>query len=74
MISRLSHLTYKRFMKFLIAPESSNVMVSALLLSECMNNCSVIDFCAEINTLDAILLLIKAKLIRLRENPVDVGG
>jgi hypothetical protein len=60
-------LAYWRFMKFSVAPESRSVVVSALLLRECMCARIVIDFRADIYTL--LLDLIKAVLIRRRENP-----
>jgi len=56
-------------MKFLVASESSNVVVSALLCEEWIYDQMVIDFHADIYTFVWSLLLIKAELIRQRENP-----
>src|SRR5580693_8845496 len=56
-------------MKFSVAPLSSKAVVSALLASECMKQCIVIDFRMEIYTLSLLLCLIRADLIRHWENP-----
>jgi len=56
-------------MKFLVAPESSSAVVSALLCEEWIYDRIVIDFRADIYTFVWSLLLIKAELIRRRENP-----
>ena len=56
-------------MKFLVAPLSNRVVVSALLVSECIKQCIVIDFRIEIYTLSLLLCLIRANLIRHWENP-----
>ena len=55
-------------MKFSVAPESSKAVVSALLCDEWIYDLIVIDFCVDIYTLVGSLLLIKAELIRQREN------
>src|SRR5580693_5857373 len=56
-------------MKFSVAPLSSKAVVSALLVSECIKQCIVIDFRMEIYTLSLLLCLIRADLIRHWENP-----
>jgi hypothetical protein len=57
-------------MKFSVAPESTNMIASALFDFKCMKNLTVIDFLLDINTLEVWLCLIKANLIKLCENPV----
>ncbi len=52
-----------------MAPESNRDMVSALLVFEWIKTWTVIDFQADMYTLE-LLGLINANLIRLRENPV----
>ena len=53
-----------------MAPESSRDIVSALFEFKWMKTRTVIDFRADMYTLE-LLGLISADLIRLRENPVD---
>ncbi len=53
-----------------MAPESSREIVSALFEFEWIKTRTVIDFRADMYTLE-LLGLISADLIRLRENPVD---
>src|SRR6266404_7402495 len=69
LIGRFSHFAYWRFRKFSVAPESSRDMVSALFEFEWIKTRTVIDFRADMYTLE-LLGLISADLIRLRENPV----
>ncbi len=54
-----------------MAPESSRDIVSALFKFEWIKTRTVIDFRADMYTLE-LLGLISADLIRLRENPVDL--
>ena len=54
-----------------MAPESSRDMVSALFEFEWIKTWTVIDFRADMYTLE-LLGLISADLIRLRENPVGL--
>jgi hypothetical protein len=56
-------------MKFSVALLSNRAVVSALLVSECIKQCIVIDFHIEIYTLSLLLCLIRADLIRHWENP-----
>ena len=63
-------LVYLRFRKFSVAPESRRANILALWTDECRNACSVIDFCADINTFVSILHLIAADTIRQRKNPL----
>ncbi len=61
-------------MKFLVAPESRSVTALALFAIEWTKNRTVIDFCANIYTFESWFCLIKADLIRQRENPpVDLS-
>ena len=53
-----------------MAPESRRDIVSALFEFEWIKTRTVIDFQADMYTLE-LLGLISANLIRLRENPVD---
>jgi hypothetical protein len=64
-----NHWAYSRLRKFLVALESTRATVSACLCAECMNIQTVIDFCRDIYT-SLLLCLIRANLIRLRENPL----
>src|SRR5258707_9537525 len=64
-----SHFAYWRFMKFLVAPESTSAITSALFAMEWTKNRSVIDFRAERYTSPLLLCLISADLIRQLENP-----
>src|SRR5258708_8368866 len=64
-----SHLAYWRFMKFLVAPESTSAITSALFATEWTKNRSVIDFHAERYTSPLLPCLISADLIRQFENP-----
>ena len=57
-------------MKFSVAPESTSAMASALFAIECMKKRIVIDFRADIYTFGSLVCLIKADLIKQRENPV----
>src|SRR6266403_1909748 len=70
LIGRHNHLVYSRFRKFSVAPESRRDIVSALFEFEWIKTWTVIDFRADMYTLE-LLGLISADLIRLRENPVD---
>src|SRR6266446_2167196 len=70
LIGSFSHFAYLRFKKFSVAPESRRDMVSALFEFEWIKTWTVIDFRADMYTLE-LLGLISADLIRLRENPVD---
>ncbi len=54
-----------------MAPESRRDIVSALFEFEWIKTRTVIDFRADMYTLE-LLGLISADLIRLRENPVDL--
>ncbi len=54
-----------------MAPESSRDIVSALFEFEWIKTQTVIDFRADMYTLE-LLGLISADLIRLKENPVDL--
>ncbi len=54
-----------------MAPELRSDMVSALFEFEWIKTRTVIDFRADMYTLE-LLGLISANLIRLRENPVDL--
>ncbi len=54
-----------------MAPESSRDIVSALLEFKWIKTRTVIDFRADMYTLE-LLGLISADLIRLRENPVNL--
>ncbi len=54
-----------------MAPESRRDIVSALFEFEWIKMWTVIDFQADMYTLE-LLGLISADLIRLRENPVDL--
>ena len=54
-----------------MAPESSRDIVSALFEFEWIKTRTVIDFRADMYTLE-LLGLISADLIRLRENPVNL--
>ena len=54
-----------------MAPESRRDMVSALFEFEWIKTRTVIDFRADMYTLE-LLGLISADLIRLKENPVDL--
>src|SRR5260370_8498993 len=56
-------------MKFSVAPESRSAMASALFAIEWIKNRTVIDFCADMYTFESQFCLIKADLIRQRENP-----
>ncbi len=71
LIGSFSHFAYLRFKKFSVAPESRRDMVSALFEFEWIKTWTVIDFRADMYTLE-LLGLISADLIRLRENPVDL--
>src|SRR6266481_1662405 len=71
LIGSLSHFAYSRFRKFSVAPESRRDIVSALLEFEWIKTRTVIDFRADMYTLE-LLGLISADLIRLRENPVGL--
>src|SRR5258708_5651614 len=64
-----SHLAYWRFIKFSVAPESTNAIASALFATEWTKNRSVIDFHAERYTSPLLPCLISADLIRQFENP-----
>src|SRR5216684_925024 len=64
-----SHFAYWRFMKFLVAPESTSAIASALFATEWTKNRSVIDFRAERYTSPLLPCLISADLIRQFENP-----
>ena len=59
-------------MKFSVAPESSKAVVSALLDSEWMYARTVIDLHIDMYTFVLSLFLIKAELIRRRENPASL--
>ena len=61
---------YSRFIKFSVAPESTNAIDSALFDFECMKKQTVIDFLLDIYTSVVGLCLISADLIRLEENPI----
>src|SRR5258708_15266166 len=56
-------------MKFSVAPESRRAIASALFAIEWMKNRTVIDFRADMYTFESQFCLIKADLIRQRENP-----
>ncbi len=56
-------------MKFSVDPESRRAIASALFAIEWMKNRTVIDFRADMYTFESQLRLIKADLIRQRENP-----
>src|SRR6266436_5378190 len=70
LIGSFSHFAYLKFRKFSVAPESRRDIVSALFEFEWIKTRTVIDFQADMYTLE-LLGLISADLIRLRENPVD---
>ena len=59
-------------MKFSVAPESSNARVSALFLEVCKKTHIDIDWRLDKYTRSELSALIKAILIRLLENPVDL--
>src|SRR5258708_23375203 len=69
LIGSWSHFAYVRFMKFLVAPESTSAIASALLAMEWTKNQSVIDFHVDRYTSPLLLCLISANLIRQWENP-----
>src|SRR5216684_8763286 len=56
-------------MKFSVAPESRRAIASALFAIEWIKNRTVIDFRADMYTFESQFCLIKADLIRQRENP-----
>jgi hypothetical protein len=70
LIGSLRYFAYSRFIKFSVAPESTNAMDSALFDFECTKKQIVIDFLLNIYTSVVGLCLISADLIRLEENPV----
>ena len=57
-------------MKFSVAPESTNMIDSALFDFECTKKQTVINFLLNIYMSVVVLCLISANLIRLEENPV----
>ena len=70
LIRSLRYFAYSRFMKFSVAPESTNTIDLALFDFECMKKRTVINFLLDIYTSVVGLCLISANLIRLEENPV----
>src|SRR5258707_6247238 len=69
LIGSWSHFAYVRFIKFLVAPESTSAIASALFAMEWTKNRSVIDFHANKYTSPLLLCLISADLTRQLENP-----
>ena len=70
LIGSLRYFAYSRFIKFSVAPESTNTIDSALFDFKCMKKQTVINFLLDIYTYVVSLHLISADLIRLEENPV----
>jgi hypothetical protein len=66
----LSQCTYCMVMKFLVAPESRSVVVSALLFKVFTYTLIDMDWRFDKYTHSELIVLIKAKLIRHWENPV----
>ena len=69
LIGSLRYFAYSRFIKFSVAPKSTNTIDSALFDFECMKKWTVINFLLDIYTSVVSLHLISANLIRLEENP-----
>src|SRR3984893_5407765 len=57
-------------MKFSVAPESSSVLISALLDAVCTYALMVIDFLSDRYTRSSVPLLIQAAQIRAFKNPI----
>ena len=70
LIGSLRYFAYSRFIKFSVAPKSTNAINLALFNFECMKKQTVIDFLLNIYTSVVSLHLISANLIRLEENPI----
>jgi hypothetical protein len=69
LIESLRYFVYLRFIKFSVAPKSTNMIDLALFDFECIKKWTVIDFLLDIYTSVVSLCLISADLIRLEENP-----
>ena len=70
LVGSLRYFAYLRFIKFSVAPESTNAIDLALFDFKCMKKWTVINFLLNIYTSIVDLCLISADLIRLEENPV----
>ena len=70
LMESLRYFAYSRFMKFSVAPKSTNAINSALFDFKCTKKWTVINFLLNIYTSVVGLHLISADLIRLKENPV----